>query len=143
MAALTFGLGTSPAYAKLHMYAHKAGVSKEVWDTEEKLCIQAGKDAGKNPGVSNPYNPVTQSTAAGAAGASFAAGFMNGILRRKAMYATYYGCLKAHGYVQRNLPEEQYQQYKKLKGAERDTRLYELTSADNTTDPVVPEDEYD
>lgn len=131
------------AWAGGYHYTHKAGVSRADWDAEQKLCVDAAKEVRKNPSAPTPYNPVTQGTVAGAAGAAFGAGLAQGILRRKAVYATYYNCLKAHGYVERELTKEEFKEIRSLKGAANEDRVYEMGSATNPPHPIMPEDEYD
>lgn len=124
-------------------YTYKSGVSRDEWDADQKVCIEAGKAAGKNPGAPSPYNPITQSTTAGAAGAGFAEGFMRGMARRKAMYGTYYRCLKAHGYVERELPKDEAKAVRALKGKANEDKVYEMGTALSSPHPIMPEDQYD
>jgi hypothetical protein len=131
------------SWAGGYHYTHKAGVSRLEWDADQKVCIEAGKAAGKNPGAPSPYNPVTQSTVAGAAGAGFAEGFMRGMMRRKAMYGTYYRCLKAHGYVERELAKDEAKAVRALKGKANADKVYEMGTAPNPPHPIMPEDQYD
>ena len=145
MAVLGIILALSPqaAWAGGYHYTHKAGVSRSDWDAEQKLCVDAAREVRKNPAAPTPYNPVTQGTVAGAAGAAFGAGLTQGIMRRKAIYATYYNCLKAHGYVERELSKEEFRAIRALKGNANEDRNYELGSALNPPHPIMPEDGYD
>jgi hypothetical protein len=130
------------ALAGGYHYTHKAGVSQADWDAEHKTCVDAAKEVRKHPTAPTPYNPVTQSTVAGAAGAGFAAGFMQGMMRRKATYGAYYNCLKAHGYVERELSKEDFKEITALKGEARKARVYQMGSAENPPHPIMPEDDY-
>mgnify|MGYP003575170933 FL=1 len=123
-------------------YTHKAGVPQAEWDADQKVCVDAAKEARKNPGVPNVYNPTPQSTAA-AAGSAFATGFMRGMMRRKAINATYYGCLKAHGYVERELSKDEFKAVRTLKGDALKAKVYEMATAQNPPHPIIPEDDYD
>lgn len=142
---MAIGLAIAPqaAWAGGYHYTHKAGVSQADWDAEHKLCVDAAKEVRKHPTVATPYNPVTQGTVAGAAGAGFAAGFMQSMMRRKATYGAYYNCLKAHGYVERELSKDEFKAITTLKGEERKSKVYSMGAAENPSHPIMPEDDYD
>lgn len=131
------------SWAGGYHYTHKAGVSQTDWDAEHKVCVDAAKEVRKNPTAPNPYNPATQGTVAAAAASGFAAGFMQGMMRRKAMYGTYYRCLKAHGYEERQLSKEEFKDIRSLKGDALKARVYEMGTAENPAHPVMLEDDYD
>ena len=131
------------ALAGGYHYTHKAGVSQADWDSEHALCVAAAKEVRKNPAAPTPYNPVTQGTVAGAAAAGFVSGFMQGMMRRKATYGAYYNCLKAHGYVERELSKEEFSTVRALKGEERKARVFQMGSAENPAHPIMSEDDYD
>lgn len=143
MVAVCIALAPQAAWAGGYHYTHKAGVSQADWDSEHKICVDAAKEVRKHPTVATSYNPVTQSTVAGAAGAGFASGFMQGMMRRKATYGAYYNCLKAHGYVERELTKEEFKAITALKGEERKASVYSMGSADNPAHPIMAEDDYD
>lgn len=123
-------------------YSHKAGVSLADWEADEKVCVDAAKETAKHPGVPTIYNPNPGNLAA-TAGASFAAGFMKGMMRRKAINHTYYNCLKAHGYVERELTKEEFKSVMALKGEARKAQNYEMISVENPAHPIMLEDAYD
>src|SRR3546814_5163104 len=79
MAGLSLLGYASTAFAGDYRYAHKAGVSASMIESDESGCFEAAKLAMHKPSAPNPYNPATQSTAAGAAGAALAHGFGEGL----------------------------------------------------------------
>src|SRR3546814_6141011 len=79
MAGLSLLGYASTAFAGDYRYAHKAGVSASMIESDESECFEAAKLAMHKPSAPNPYNPATQSTAAGAAGAALAHGFGRGL----------------------------------------------------------------
>src|SRR3546814_5127390 len=70
MAGLSLLGYASTAFAGDYRYAHKAGVSASMIESDESECFEAAKLAMHKPSAPNPYNPATQSTTAGAAGAA-------------------------------------------------------------------------
>src|SRR3546814_3383151 len=65
MAGLSLLGYASTAFAGDYRYAHKAGVSASMIESDESECFEAAKLAMHKPSAPNPYNPATQSTAAG------------------------------------------------------------------------------
>src|SRR3546814_3138813 len=63
MAGLSLLVYASTAFAGDYRYAHKAGVSASMIESDESECFEAAKLAMHKPSAPNPYNPATQSTA--------------------------------------------------------------------------------
>lgn len=134
----------TPAAAGDKMYAWKANQTSEAYDADQTRCLEAAKQAMKNPTAPNPYvNPVTNGTAAGQAGSALASGFALGLMQGKAFKNTYYGCLAQAGYSQRRWPEAEYKAFKKMKPDERKTHFQALALAATPVHPEMPLDEYD
>ncbi|WP_374942644.1 hypothetical protein [Sphingomonas sp.] len=125
------------------MYAWKANVTAAELEGDQIACFKYANDVANGKRVANPYNPVTQSTTAGAMGSAFGAGIAAGIMKAKARNAAYYGCMHDAGYSQRRLPATEYRAFKALKGDARKARLMELASAPTALHPEMPADEYD
>src|SRR3546814_5863200 len=64
MAGLSLLGYASTAFAGDYRYAHKAGVSASMIESDESECFEAAKLAMHKPSAPNPYNTATQSTAA-------------------------------------------------------------------------------
>lgn len=134
----------APVMAGDKMYSWKANQAPEAYDADMSRCMDAAKEAMKKPTVPNPYfNPVTNGTAAGQAGAALASGFALGMMQGRAFKATYYGCLAQAGYSQRRFPEAEYKGFKKLKPEERKAKLMAMALSPTPLHPEMPLDEYD
>lgn len=143
LAALGSAIIPSAAVAGPKAYPHKAGVTAEQANADQSACLDAARLAMKNPTAPNPYNPVTQSTVAGAAGAGFAAGFARGIEQGRAYKLTYLNCMESKGYTQRALPSAEWKAIKKLPQAERTARFGVLMTSIEPLHPEMPRDELD
>src|SRR3546814_14589661 len=106
MAGLSLLVYASTAFAGDYRYAHKAGVSSSMIESDESECFEAAKLAMHKPSAPNPYNPATQSTAAGADGATLAHGFGRGLEAGRAFKETSFNCLRIKGTPQRAVPSE-------------------------------------
>lgn len=143
LAALCSAAYPSAALAGPKAYPHKAGVTAEQANAEQAACFDAARTAMKNPSAPNPYNPVTQSTVAGAAGAGLATGFARGLERGRAYKLTYLNCMESKGFTQRALPSAEWKAIRKLPQADRTARLGQLMTAPEPLHPVMPRDELD
>lgn len=124
-------------------YSHKAGASVETANRELEECFDAATVAMHNPTAPNPYNPTTQSTTAGAAGAGFARGAASGLEQGRVFKLTYFGCLESKGYTQRAIPEAEWKAIKKLPKAEQRKKPESLMVSPEPLHPEMPRDEYD
>lgn len=143
MAGLSLLGYASTAFAGDYRYAHKAGVSASMIESDESECFEAAKLAMHKPSAPNPYNPATQSTAAGAAGAALAHGFGRGLEGGRAFKETYFNCLRIKGYTQRAVPSAEWKTLKKLPKKERQQKLTEFMSSPTPQHPEMSPDEYD
>lgn len=141
--ASLFAVVSVAAIAGDKRYSHKAGASVEAVNQEQEECFDAATHAMHHPTAPNPYNPVTQSSTAGAAGAGFAAGTARGLEQGRIFKLTYFGCLESKGYTQRAIPEVEWKSIKKLSKAEQRKKLESFMVAPEPLHPEMPRDEYD
>ncbi|WP_446653317.1 hypothetical protein [Blastomonas sp.] len=134
---------SAPAIAGDKRYSHKAGISVETANQELEECFDAATFAMHHPTAPNPYNPVTESSAAGAAGAGLAAGAARGLEQGRMFKLTYFGCLESKGYTQRAIPQLEWKSIKKLPKAEQRKKLESLMVAPQPQHPEMSRDEYD
>jgi len=135
----------APVAARTPMYAHKAGVTSDQKKADEAVCIADAQHAMRDPTFRQPYmyNPTTEGTVAGSAGAALARGLIEGIAGAKRFNTTLYDCMVARGYTMRRMSKEDWHALKALAPDEREARASGWSSASEPVHPEVSRDEID
>ena len=135
----------APAAARAPMYAYKAGVDEAVLDADEAACLadarKAMKDASFRPAYA--YNPATQGTVAGVAGAGLAQGFMAGIASAKRFNTTLYDCMVGRGYSMRRMSEADWKAVKTMSPEERKAKTAVWRTGPVPVHPALVRDKID
>lgn len=135
----------SPVIARAPAYAHKAGVTPDQHSTDNVGCWNDGMKAMNDPTYVSPWtpNPVTEGSAAGAAGGALARGMAEGLMGGKRFKLTYFDCLHAKGYTLRRPDDAAWKAHKKLKKPERDAEMIAWATAPEPLHPEALRDDFD